>query len=176
MSNDQRPWLQTARDVADTGTPVVGIELAPRQADTLTVVTDDAGHPRWLAGPAGPAPVLTVASDRLLGDLLSSGSVLPMLAAGLPALVVVDDGRVAGTIPLEKLRVVLAAMTDADEAFTGALDSGTDFTPAGRPRPPRDRLRIWCATCGGLNELEEFPEADQPCISGGHALQPEWRR
>ena len=174
MNNEERPWTRTAGDAADAETPVVSVEQAPQQAERLTVVVDAEGLPRWLVGPDGPAPVLVVAPDRLLGEVLSSEGVLSLLAAGVPALVVVDAGRVTGTIAMEDLRVVLAAMNDAGAALSGTLDDGVDFTLAGAPRPP-DRIRVWCGVCGALNELEEPPQSGQTCVTGGHPLQPEWR-
>ncbi|GIF06930.1 CBS domain-containing protein [Actinoplanes siamensis] len=162
MSDMSRPWDRPAAELAGT-------------SESVTVVADPDGRPRWVVGPDGPAGALPVAADRPVSDILRSDTVLPLLADGLPGVVVVDDeGRAVGVIPVEVLRDLLVAANESDPAFSGVLDGTVDVTLVGGARPA-DAIRVRCGVCQTVNELGEFPEPGQPCAGGGHPLRPEWQ-
>ncbi|EEP70588.1 hypothetical protein MCAG_00915 [Micromonospora sp. ATCC 39149] len=175
----------TARDLMCTDHCVVETDSAPPdRADELTLGVDERGTPRWVVGPGGRGPALLVAASTPVDELLTSNALVRLLDEHLPALVVVDDsGRPVGVVPAEALGEQLLRQLDGDKwaAYgTDVLappDPGVMGDPllAGRLRPPTAPIRIFCAYCGALNHLDEFPEPDRDCAAGGHRLEPDWR-
>ncbi|MFB4283664.1 MULTISPECIES: hypothetical protein [unclassified Nonomuraea] len=147
---------------------------APGRSDLPLVAVDDEGRPRWVVGPAGPAPAVVMSPDDDVTALAAMPGVLRLLNDGLPAVLVVDGDRLVGVLRPAAIRAELARMLDADgDAVGTVLDA--DWELYGPPNQPVHAIRIKCARCGTVSALPEYPTPDGLCPAGqDHALVPDW--
>jgi hypothetical protein len=163
----------TARELMITDYPTATTDQAPQRASPAAVILDSAGRPRWVVGPAGEGALLVVPPSCRVHDLLADLSVLSLLADGLPAVVVAEAGTVQGIVLASTLRDELESRRIEDGAVTGTLGELVDVETPGNPRSI-GVITIWCRHCGRPNELEEYPESGQLCVSGQHPLEADW--
>lgn len=167
--------MELVRDLMRTDPPTVPVHEAPSSAANVIVVVDRAGCPRWVVGPAGPAPAVLVAPDASLAEIVAAPALRTALADGLPALVVGHaDGTLQGVVTHEVLADALATHLSEDGQAVGAtLGDPADIQLGGSERSVGG-VTILCRVCGQANGFGEFPEPGQLCTGGGHALEYDW--
>ncbi|MFG3288145.1 hypothetical protein ACGF3G_04975 [Streptomyces sp. NPDC048179] len=159
------------RTVADIATTDYDVAAAPDQRATydgrLVVLVDDQGEPVGLAGPDGPGPAVALPGDTALTTALYCEEVLEILLDGAAGLVVVDSaGQLAGVVPIEAVRLELAAEMAAPHELG---DSDLPGRRTGLPPP----IRLRCDVCQQTNRFVRFRHTETyRCQYGGHDFVP----
>ncbi|MFI7635348.1 hypothetical protein [Nonomuraea sp. NPDC049400] len=167
--------VKSAADVMLTAYRTALGEAAPERSDDLLVVVDGDGGPRWVVGPSGPGPVVAVGPDEPVTGLAASPGVLRLLNGGLPAVLVVEDGRLIGVLEPDGIRAELYEALEEDGDAIGTVLDGSDWELHGLPNPPTGLIQVTCAACGHAGVIEEYPPPDGLCPNGGdHLLVPGW--
>ncbi|GAB2816996.1 hypothetical protein GCM10022221_13600 [Actinocorallia aurea] len=115
------------------------------------------------SGPEGAVVILP--RDIPVATILGSPAVLDALEGGAPGIVVIDeDGRVVGAVPVARLRAAAAALLDEPRRLVS--DAHT-YGDAGRLPPV---LRLPCGACGEVKEFEQFSRLESYTCVNGHAF------
>lgn len=143
-----------------------GIEPPPRAKSIPYVLVDSAGATAGLVGHGGPGPAVVVPAEAPVPSVLACEDVLDALLDGVDGLVLIDDdARPLGVVPMEAIRTELAAsLADPHTLAPGDLTGRTRGLP-----PP---VRILCLTCGVANEFRRFRQHATYECRNGHEFVP----
>ncbi|WP_182873761.1 hypothetical protein [Microbispora sp. H10670] len=161
--------MRTAAELMATGYTTT-VEEAPDRADATLVVLDDTGRPRWVVGPAGRGLAVEIGPDAPVSGLSALPGVLELINNGLPAVLVVEDGRLIGLLDAALIRAELRRALEEDGDAIGTVLDG-DWELYGTPEARIGLVRVRCQVCGTVAEVDEYPIAEIPCPGGqGHRL------
>ncbi|MEU2158082.1 hypothetical protein ABZ532_24265 [Streptomyces sp. NPDC019396] len=163
--------MRTAAELmTTTGYRTASIRQAPADAPDTVVVLDEVGDPRWVVGPSGRGPAVEIGADAPVSGLSALPGVLELVNDGLPALLVVDGGRLIGLLDAARIRAELLRALEADGDAIGTVLDG-DWELCGAFAAPVGLIRVRCQVCGTIAEVEEYPISGTPCPGDqGHLL------
>jgi hypothetical protein len=152
-----------AGDATTPGDDAVRAALAESGA-SLAVVCDGEGHPLLLFTRTGRVPLVMIDAAEPMSRVLA-GDVVSLLTSGIPALVVVEQSRVAGILTAE---TVSRYIVNQPVQYRGLLGDEQLHGPA-----VVTPLTLTCSTCGTQNTVTFYVAGKTPC-SQGHPLTLPW--
>jgi hypothetical protein len=151
-----------------TAGDAAGLAELARSGLALGVLADEAGRPVQLLTRNGAAPLIQVEADTPM-ERMAAGDVIGLIDRGVPALVVVRDGRCAGLLTERAVSSYVMAHLGVTTGVMGeaAGDGGLAGDPLLVP------LMLTCAVCGRVNRVLYFTDGQTRC-TGGHLLKVTW--
>ena len=154
--------MRTAAELMATVYRTATMEDAPGSASEAVIVVDGAGRHRWVVGPAGRGPAVEIGPDAPVSALSAMPGVLELINDGLPAVLVVDEGRLIGLLDAPLIKAELLRALEEDGDAIGTVMDG-DWELYGAPVAPVGPVRVRCQVCGTVAEVDELPISEMLC-------------